>query len=187
MKSALRQGGSDTLNIYISNLSEGLLGYATFPIDYSATPLDDGVVINYKALPDGEYTGYNLGRTLTHEVGHWAGLYHTFTGSCSWPNDYISDTIPQKWPSSGCPKPSTTCSAEDFQRSDKFSWSLVQTQTDSSSNFMDYSDDACMNHFSAGQINRMKLLWQYLRNTKIVDKKNGLSNTAKPKPVYFYE
>lgn len=108
---------------------------------------DDGVVLNIHSIPGGAYIGFNLGRTLTHEVpkvlmlqvGHWLGLYHTFQGGCSWPNDFVADTIPQAGPTFGCPKPQTTCSMEKFHRSDKFSWSMVSHLTDSNTNFMGIS------------------------------------------------
>ncbi|CEL60276.1 Extracellular metalloprotease 1 OS=Coccidioides posadasii (strain C735) GN=MEP1 PE=1 SV=1 [Rhizoctonia solani AG-1 IB] len=108
MKAALRQGSAATLNIYTTGntLSQG---YATFPSDYTKNPVDDGVVVLYSTLPGGSFAPFNEGKTLTHEVGHWLGLYHTFQGGCSNPGDFVDDTPPQARPSSGCPIGQDTC------------------------------------------------------------------------------
>jgi hypothetical protein len=141
-------GGDDAwdrnkyLNIWVCNLGGGLLGYAQFPGGPAAT---DGVVILYTAFGN---TGaaaapYNLGRTATHEVGHWLNLRHIW-GDALCGNDLVNDTPTQQTSNYGCPSfPHKTCS----------------NNGDMSMNYMDYTDDKCMFMFSAGQSTRMNALF----------------------------
>lgn len=139
-------GGSDAwpsssyLNIWVGNLSGGLLGYAQFP---GGTASTDGVVCLYSAFGN---TGtvsapFHKGRTTTHEIGHWLNLRHIW-GDATCGNDQVSDTPTQQTANTGCPNfPKVTCSNGP--------------NGDLHMNYMDYSDDACMYMFTSGQKARM--------------------------------
>ncbi|KAJ3077762.1 hypothetical protein HK102_004987 [Quaeritorhiza haematococci] len=163
MKRTLRRGGVRDLNIYSVDI--GLLGWATFPWWFESNPSGDGVVIDYASVPGGASERFNLGRTLTHEVGHWLGLYHTFTDGCSYPNDFIDDTPAQKSSTSGCPTGQKTCTRDDVPRDQQhiFDRSDAFAPQDPIHNFMDYSDDSCMFQFTPGQTERMRAVWMEFR------------------------
>jgi hypothetical protein len=128
------------LNIWVCNMGGGILGYAQFPGGNAAT---DGVVLDDNATGR---TGtaaapFNKGRTATHEVGHWLNLRHIW-GDANCGNDLVGDTPTHNTANYGCPAAGhkSTCSG---------------TPVEMTMNYMDYTDDACMYMFSAGQETRM--------------------------------
>ncbi|MEV0199040.1 zinc metalloprotease [Nonomuraea sp. NPDC050691] len=149
MKQALRKGGPETLNLYIAQLDRQVLGFSTYPYWYKENPQIDGVVVDWRTLPGGSFTGYDRGYTAVHEIGHWLGLFHTFENGCANPGDGIDDTPPEASPTEGCPESKDTCTPDG--------------QPDPVHNFMDYARDACMREFTAGQAARMREMWVVYR------------------------
>lgn len=147
MKSATRVGGAATLNVWSVDIDG--LGYATFPSWYERSPQLDGVVIDWTSVPGGSATNFNLGKTLTHEVGHWMGLWHTFQGGCTETNDEVADTPAQSSSTSGCPAGRDSCNLPGL---------------DPIHNYMDYSYDDCYNQFTPGQNTRMQEAWTAYRS-----------------------
>jgi hypothetical protein len=147
MKKALYEGDATTLNVYVANIGGGLLGWAYYPKGYNnGRDFIDGVVMLDESMPGGvdPETGkpwkYGLGDTLTHEVGHWLMLDHTFAGGCSASGDGVADTPREAQPQFDCPIGADTCAAPG---------------KDPIHNFMDYSQDSCMYMFTNGQAKRM--------------------------------
>jgi hypothetical protein len=152
LKSGLRLGSASSLNIYLANLGQNLLGWGTFPWKYSSNPYDDGVVILDKTLPGGSASPYNLGATGVHEVGHWLGLYHPWgitSNGCKGQGDGVKDTSAQKKPVYKC-KRIDTCPKTAGR--------------DQINNFMGYTNDSCMTGFTRGQASRMKSAWYGYRS-----------------------
>jgi hypothetical protein len=139
------------LNIWVCNFSnDGLKGYATFPDQLSTNPNNDGVVISFKWFGrngSAEFP-YDRGRTATHELGHWLNLRHIWgdAHNCS-ATDHVNDTPNQYEQHWGCPSFPTT---DDCTTSNPGIMFM---------NYMDYTNDACMNLFTNGQIARMRALF----------------------------
>jgi hypothetical protein len=153
---------SKYLNIWVVNFSNQLLGYAQFPSNSNLSGLNsaggdidtDGIVIKYNAMGtiaenDGSFelnSINNMGRTATHEIGHFLGLRHIWgddelcTGNNSSTGDFVSDTPDSNKENYECtsiPAPAN-CIGNDMTE-----------------NYMDYTNDACLNTFTAGQKSRM--------------------------------
>lgn len=137
-------------NIWVINIAEGVLGFAQFPMSSGltgipqlpATSQSDGVVINYFAFGTiGTVSEpFNKGRTATHEIGHWLGLRHVWGDGACEVDDYCGDTPNTPEAHFGCPSMSLSCDG---------SRAMVQ-------NFMEYTNDACMNLFTRDQKRRMR-------------------------------
>jgi hypothetical protein len=141
-----RQGGPKSLNIWLVDFN--YLGIATFPWDYAGSPKIDGIRVQWDSLPGGDITHYNLGKTATHEAGHWLGLYHTFQGGCTATNDEVADTPAQQSSTTGCPEGRDSCSLPGL---------------DPIHNYMDYSYDECYDEFTTDQATRIAQMWTAYR------------------------
>lgn len=140
------------LNIWVLNISGNILGYAQFPVQSGLSGLPttgsastDGVVVGYRYFGRGNFSQlsppFHLGRTATHEVGHWLGLRHIWgDGGCG-VDDFCNDTPLSDAPNYGCQTSASSCGSSD----------MVE-------NYMDYSNDACFNLFTEDQKVRMRMV-----------------------------
>mgnify|MGYP000318416727 CR=1 FL=1 len=130
---------STHLNIWVCEIGGGILGYAQFPGGNSST---DGVVLG------GDFFGntggnYGLGKTATHEVGHYLNLRHIWGDGRCRQDDFVADTPASGASNGGCPTyPNVDCKSADMTM-----------------NYMDYTYDSCMYMFTDGQRNRMRALF----------------------------
>lgn len=148
-----KQGGQDPtspttkLNLWVCNLSGGILGYAQFP---GGNPATDGVVIDDNAFGRvGTVSApYDKGRTATHEIGHWMNLRHIW-GDATCGTDQVDDTPPARTSNFGCPGVlAITCTNNSTTNPYGFPREMTM-------NYMDYTDDACMFMFTSLQKSRM--------------------------------
>jgi len=145
------QGGDDAwdkdsyLNIWVGGLNGGILGYSSV---VGGPKENDGVVVFYTAFGIGgtSVAPYNKGRTTTHEIGHWLNLIHTW-GDADCGDDQVDDTPPQQTSDIGCPG-GTIISCTNAPVGNMYQ------------NYMDFTNDACMNLFTNGQRRRMLALFQ---------------------------
>ncbi len=149
----------DYLNIWVTNLSGNFLGYAQFPVsdlegleNASNNRLTDGIVVDYRAFGSDDYGAFDLnpnfnkGRTTTHEIGHFFGLRHTWGddgGACTG-SDFVDDTPNQANFTTGCPATKFSCGSDDMFQ-----------------NYLDFTNDACMNIFTEGQKVRARTVLEF--------------------------
>lgn len=143
------------LNMYVVksiNGNSGIAGYSSFP---GGPPDEDGIVVRHNYFGrTGTATAGSNGRTTTHEISHWFGLYHTFNNGCGTDTctdgDKVCDTPPAANPNYGCPV-INSCS-NDFPN-----------VPDQVANYLDYSNDACKSRFTTGQKARMHATLETIR------------------------
>lgn len=132
------------LNIWVCTIGGGILGYAQFP---GGPPATDGIVIDSRYFGNSGVANapYNLGRTATHEVGHWLNLRHIW-GDANCGSDLVSDTPTHNGPNYGVPvyPHYSTCTG---------------TPVEMTMNYMDYTDDKAMYMFSTGQKDRISVIF----------------------------
>ncbi|XWV24594.1 ulilysin [Tupanvirus deep ocean] len=183
------------LNVWVADFSNGLLGYAQFPWDNA--PSTDGVVIakgTFGRKPS--YGEFNLNKTLTHEVGHWLGLYHTFQETFAYEGgnidyqdgtpaeeiqevkgDCVADTPPQGSPTYGNPfaTPKTWPSSRPIDESKAYRHMFM--------NFMDYSDDIALFMFTKDQKTKIRQMIRIYRPDILTNNPTNPTPDPTPDPI----
>jgi len=189
VKSLIRWDYRKYLNIWIVNSIENfseegiVLGFAFFP--FSGIPNAaqlDGIVCRHDRFGNIGTASGTTGRTMTHEIGHWLGLFHTFNFGCQQNGDGIGDTPPVRNPNFGCPVGINSCNFGNPNLPD-----MVE-------NYMDYSNGSCMNMFTNGQ---RAVAYNFLNNTNNRGRNIAASNltatgvftnpTCAPKADFYTE
>jgi hypothetical protein len=132
-------------NVWVCNLAGGVLGYSSV---VGGPKPNDGIVVTYTAFGTlgTSVSPFNEGRTATHETGHWLNLIHTW-GDADCGDDKVADTPPQHAAEYGCPS-GIIISCNDGPDGEMYT------------NYMDFTNDACMNIFTLGQRDRMRSLFE---------------------------
>jgi Pregnancy-associated plasma protein-A/Secretion system C-terminal sorting domain len=185
------------LNVWVTTLQKGYLGYGSTPyvpsLDLTDEEIDteDGVFVDHRNFgkkigtansTDESRVIYNYGRTLTHELGHWLGLYHTW-GDEFCGDDYVDDT------------PTTNSANQTRFCREKFSTCNGTRTRNLIENYMDYTPDSCMNMFTEGQKIRMRKVIELAPSRRMValngasmllPKTSNLEASIFPNPVSNY-
>lgn len=162
------------LNVWIVNMTNGILGYAQFPWELQSKPLTDGVVVNRYAFGrTPAYSSYNLNKTIIHEIGHWLGLYHTFQYTFNnqegifdnnndniisvseRTGDLVSDTPLQNTPTYGNPYTNNRTWPSTVYNGTRYYHMYL--------NYMDYTDDVNMFMFTKEQSDKIRLMINHYR------------------------
>ena len=184
VKDVVRWPVNRYLNIWVVSSIESsggtgtVLGFANFPWMPAST---DGIVIRSDEV--GTIGTGNIGRsgrTLTHEVGHYLGLFHTFQGGCNGAGDGVADTPPvaSTFVNASCPPNSNSCPSNPL--------------FDQWENYMDYSL-GCQYMFTTGQMNRVNNFLTDVTYTRrnLYSQANleftGVEGTSNSKPLAYFE
>jgi hypothetical protein len=142
----------NTINNTSGSPGSIVLGFAQFPFQINSNTSTDGIMVRADQMGVIENVDVSqLGRTVTHESGHWVGLYHPFQGgcvggsaaTCASQGDQVCDTPPVSTSTSGCPSSRNSCTSD------------VPDKPDLVKNYMDYADGNCMNMYTVGQKSRV--------------------------------